>query len=334
MALGPPIAGTATAWYSQFESDVNNLLQRLQDNSSQAIDAKDVRDAVWTLYNQVQTVASQSVTQSNVYRSFTQSTTTVGGLLRNQLYTGISLEDMFNIMLNPYVAPNINDLYMNYQQEPEVEYQFGEPSPLTIVYSIIPGSSPLFSIDFNGPYLPISSNVPTGSDPETGIKASIAPTYSNTPALVQHNVFEMLVTSVDTLTFSATTSIIAKHKHYYGPLVIPGGFTASDLASIASVGSYINDTIVKGLTYSDLSTTHQFNKTVTFPVGAYFVYAAPAVFGDLTGDGFFINGMQSNSYTKVRATSSLTNEYSYDTPYNVWVSNYPYGYSQTKVWHL
>jgi hypothetical protein len=328
MSLGPPIAGTATAWYSQYESDVNNLLQRLQDNSSQAIDAKDVRDAVWTLYNQVQIVASQSMTQSGVVISATQSTVRVGGILRGMTYSGISLQDMFNIMLTPYVAPTINSFVSN-----NTEYQFGQSSPLTLSYNITPGSSALFSINFDGPNLPITSNVPTGSDPEVGTKGSIVPTYSTTPAVIQHNVFTMSVVSVDTLTFSATTSIIYKNKNYFGPLVIPGGFTASDLVSVASVGSYINDVIVKGLTYTGLATDHSLAEKIVFPAGSYFVYAAPVVFDELIGDGFVVNGLQSNAYTKVRATSSFSNEYAYNTPYNVWVSNYALGDSIAYVTH-
>lgn len=329
MALGTPITGSATPWYSQYETDVQNLLQRLQDNSSQSIDAKDVRDAVWTLYNQVSIVASQSVTQSVTYRSFTQSTVTVGGLLRGQTYSGLQLNHMFNLMLTPYVAPTINSFTPD-----NLTYQFGQTNPaLTLSYNITPGSSPLFTINFDGPYLPISSNVPTGSDPEIGTKTPVVPTYSATPAIIQHNVFTMSVVSADTLTFSATTSIIYKHKKYYGPLVIPGGFTASDLVSIASVGSYLTDSIIKGLTYSDLSVDHSFGKKMIFPTGSYFVYAAPVLFDDLTGDGFIINGMQSNAYTKVRTSSTFSNEYSYKHMYNVWVSNYSLGDSIATVVH-
>jgi len=145
---------------------------------------------------------------------------------------------------------------------------------------ITPGSSALFSINFDGPYLPISYNVPVGSDPEIGTKASIVPTYSTTPSIIQHNIFTMSVVSTDTLTFSATTSIVYKNKNYFGPVFIPGGFTASDLASVASVASYVSDNVIKGLTYSDLATTHSLEQKIIFPSGYYFVYAAPTVFGN------------------------------------------------------
>lgn len=328
MALGAPTTGTGSAWYSQFETDVQNLLQRLQDNSSQTIDAKDVRDTVWTLYNQVQTVASQSVTQSSTYRSQTQSTVTVGGLLRGATYSGLDFGQMFLTMLTPYVAPTINTLSAS-----PTEYQFGQNSVVTLSYDITPGSSPLFSIDFVGPWQAITSNLPTGSDPEVGTKGLIAPTYSISANLLEHNIFTMSVVTTDTLTFSSTASIVYKHKKYYGPLIIPGGFTSSDPTSVAAVAAYITDARIKSLTYSTLDTDHALGKAIDFATGSYFIYAAPEVFGDLDGDGFIINGMSSNAYTKVRISSTFSNEYSYLTPYNVWVSNYSLGSSRVKIVH-
>jgi len=82
MALGTPSTGTGSApsWFSEYESDFSQLLQRLADNTTNQIDAKDVRDSIWTLYNQILTVASQSLTQSFSYTLATPSTIGVGGI--------------------------------------------------------------------------------------------------------------------------------------------------------------------------------------------------------------------------------------------------------------
>jgi len=72
MSLGNPIAGTASDdWYSQYETDIEASLQRLGDNTSQSIDAKDVRDAIWSINNRVLNINNVvSGTSSLNLRSF------------------------------------------------------------------------------------------------------------------------------------------------------------------------------------------------------------------------------------------------------------------------
>lgn len=330
MSLGTPSIGTSSAWYSQYETDITQLLQRLQDNTSNLIDAKDVRDSIWTLYNQILLSASQSATQS-LYDLGTPSTVTVGGIIKGSTFSQASLKDLFDQMLLPYVAPTIDQFQLSSQL-----YQFGQVAPLlTASYSITPGSVPLFSIQLFGPSGLLSTNIPTGSDPETGVFGAIVPTYSTTPTLVGSNTFTMSVVTTDSLSFSQAASIDYNHKIYYGPIDLTpiGGFTASDPISVSTVESYLTDTRIKGLSYSDLTTGFTFDQDMVFATGSYFVFAHPTLFGELPYQGFYVENMFTTDHTKIRDASTFSNEYSYLTQYDVWISNASYDNVDINIRH-
>ena len=316
MSLGTPSIGTPSIWYSEYDSNMSSLLQRLSDNSSNMIVAKDVRDPIWTLYNQIQTVASQSLTQSSYYTLGTPSTISVGGISDGTTFSNVTFQQLFDSMLIPYVAPETTLFETSVS-----EYQFGQSSPsLNLNYSINVGSSPLSSISFEGPYLPITPVVPSGTDPESGVKTSIVPTYSTTVSVVQHNFFTMSFVTVDSLTFSATASTTYKHKRYYGQLTIAGGFTSSEPSSVLAVQTYLTDSRIKGLSYSNLGNNVNMSQAISFS-DQYFVFAAPTVFGFNFPTGFFIDNIFSQDFTKIKSGSTFSNEYSYNAPYDVWISN-------------
>lgn len=322
MSLGTPSIGTSSNWYSQYETDITQILQRLQDNTSNLIDAKDVRDAVWTVYTDIQTLASQSSTQSMFYDLATPSTVAVGGISKGLTFSQATIKQLFDQMLLPYVAPTIDQLVPS-----QLTYQFGQLAPLiSLSYQITPGSVDLFSIQFSGPSGVLGSVVPTGSDPETGSFGAIVPTYSTTPQITEQNIFTMSVITTDSLTFSATTSIDYQHKIYYGPIDLTsiGGFTASDPTSVTAVRSYLNDVRIKGLTYSNLQSMFDIDQDMVFATGSYFVYAHPTVYGELPDGGFYVENMFSTDFTKIRDASTFSNEYFYLTPYDVWISNASY----------
>lgn len=318
MSLGLPDIGTGSLYYSQYDSDIVALLTRLQDNNSNVILAKDVRDPVWTLWNKILTVASQSLTQSSLFTLGTPSTMTVGGILEGSTFSNADLQTLFEQLLLAYVEPTIT-------LEPTIsELQFGQLTGIGLSYSIDVGSSPLSSLNYTGPWLPISSDIPTGSDPETGLKSVGNPTYSNTVSLYQANTWTMSVVTGDGLTFSSTASLLYKHKLYFGNITIPGGFTSSSPSSIVAVGSYLTDTRIKGLSYSQLSLSPNISQIVNFSgSGQYFVFASPTVMGYNFPFGFFVDNIFSQGFTKVRSSSLFSNEYSYQAPYDVYISNYP-----------
>ena len=324
MSLGTPSTGTGSNWYSQYEDDFEILLQRLQDNTGNQIDAKDVRDMAWTLHNRVLQTASQSATVSAgiTFSSTRQTTFQVGGILRGTTYSNQSPLNMFRQMLESYAPPTINSFVSSNDT-----YQFGQTAPvLSLYYNVTPKYSPLFSINLEGPGGSLGANVPAGSDPEIGTFSGVAPTFSTSPSITETNTFTMSVITQDGLTFSTDDSITYKHKIYYGPIDLTsiGGFTPSLPASVVTTRAYLTDTRIKGLTVSSLQTGFAFKNELQFGTGSYFVYAHPTIYGKLPGQGFYTGNMFSTGFVKIRDASTFSNEYSYQIPYDVWISKNSY----------
>jgi len=221
MALGLPDIGTGSLYYSQYDSNIVDLLSRIYDNNTNAIVAKDVRDSIWSLYNDILLIATQSLTQFQIYYTLgTPSTIDVGGITVGSTFSNISFQNFFDQMLLPYVAPAVNSFNSSI-----TELQLLCSTRINLNDSIEVGSVPLSVINFTGPYLPIiSDGGPFTTNPFIGSRTSIVPTYSTTVAVTQTNTFPMSVVTTDFLSFTTSTSLTYKHKRYYGPLTIPGGF--------------------------------------------------------------------------------------------------------------
>lgn len=327
MSLGTPSIGTSSLYYSQYETVFVNLLQRLVDNATNDIDAKDVRDAVWTLYNQIQTVASQSLTQSFSYTLATPSTIDVGGIPAGTTFSNISFQDLLDQMFLPYVAPVVTGLTPS-----SLELEFGSTTGVALSYTIDVGSSPISStLSFIAPSGVFSSVIPSGTDPEVGTTPfTFTPTYSTSVTLTASNIATMSFTTADALSFDFSTSVIFKHKIYYGPLDLSSlslnyfwtGPWYNSTYSVATVSAFINDATILGLSYSNLATDFSFSQEMNF-IGKHFVYAHPTVFGDLPQGGFYINNNFNTGFVKVRSGETFSNANSYDAPYDVWVSTSP-----------
>ena len=330
MALGTPSAGTGSipSWFSQYETNFTNILQRLSDNTSNQIDAKDVRDAVWTLYNQILS-SSGSSTQSFTYTLGTPSTVDIGGILEGSTFSNIPIEDFLDRLLLPYITPVVTSFNTS-----NLELEFGQTTPTSLNFSIDVGSSPLLgNITFisPNPSTPLNPYPSTGSDPEVGTTTNnFTPTFSSVVSLTASNIATMSFQTLDGLTFSATTEVVFKHRIYYGPIDLSSlslstnYFNAWFLAtsSIATVSSFINDAAILGLSYSNLATGFSFSEDINFATGSYFVYAHPTIFGDLPQSGFYYDNQFRTGFVKVRSNATFSNAYSYDSPYDVWVSCY------------
>jgi hypothetical protein len=334
MALGTPSTGTGSApsWFSEYESDFSQLLQRLADNTTNQIDAKDVRDSIWTLYNQILTVASQSLTQSFSYTLATPSTIGVGGISAGTTFSSVSFDSLFDTLLLPYVGPVVLGLTPS-----NLELEFGNANSTSLSFTIDVGSSPLQgNIVFTSPNPStlLNSFPSTGNDPEVGTTTNtFTPTFSSVVTLTGVNIATMSFTTADLNTFSATCSVLFKHKKYWGSIDLTsiGGFTPSSLASVSALSSFINDAQILGLSYSGLSTDFIFDTDIYFATGSHFVFAYPDVFGNLTDDGFYVNNIFSNGFTRIRTGVTFSNTYSYSAPYTVWVSDYPFNDVTIKV---
>jgi hypothetical protein len=224
-------------------------------------------------------------------------------------------------MLLPYVAPVVNNF------GPSVlEKQFGDTTTLNLTYSINVGSLPLdsgYAIQFisPNPSSSIPNKIVTGNDPEVGTTNNFSLTFSNSVSTTQTLLATMSFRTSDLIVFTTSTSVVAKHKRYYGQKSIPIGFTPSIPSSVSAVASYLSDSVIKGLSYSELATNVNISQALNFN-DEYFVFAAPTVFGFNYPEGFFIDNIFSQDFTKVKSGVTFSNEFGYQAPYDVWVSNY------------
>jgi hypothetical protein len=213
MPIIPPDYGTGSSYYSQNFDNIQELLQRIYDNTNNVIVAKDVRDPLWTLWNKISGLSASLGSASISYSLGTPSTISVGGIVEGSTFSNATLSELFDQMLLPYVAPVVNNF------GPSVlEKQFGDTIVLNLTYSINVGSLPLdsgYAIQFisPNPASPISNNVVTGNDPETGTTNNFSLTYStSTFSVVSYAVATMSFRTTDLTVFTATTSIAQKHK--------------------------------------------------------------------------------------------------------------------------
>jgi len=321
MAIIPPDYGTGSSYYSQNFDNIQELLQRLYDNNSNIIVAKDVRDPLWTLWNKVIGLSASLGSASISYTLGTPSTISVGGISEGTTFSNATLSDLFDLMLLPYVAPVVNNF------GPSVlEKQFGDTTTLNLTYSINVGSLPLdsgYAIQFisPNPSSSIPNKIVTGNDPEVGTTNNFSLTFSNSVSTTQTLLATMSFRTSDLIVFTTSTSVVAKHKRYYGQKSIPIGFTPSIPSSVSAVASYLSDSVIKGLSYSELATNVNISQALNFN-DEYFVFAAPTVFGFNYPEGFFIDNIFSQDFTKVKSGVTFSNEFGYQAPYDVWVSNY------------
>jgi hypothetical protein len=318
----PPDFGTSSLYFSQNFDNIGELLQRLIDNNNNLILAKDVRDPIWTLWNKILDVESIISTQSMYYTLATPSTIDVGGILKGSTFSDADLGELFDKLLLPYQPPIVDSLSFT-----QNEIEFGSVVPVGISYSISLGSVGLdgsYGIQFISPN-PLSGPIPnlvTGNNPESGTSGAFTLTYSTLPNTIQNLVATMSFRTLDNLVFTQSTTIVAKHRRYYGPVSIPGGFNSNSVTSINSVSNFLTDSLIRGLSFSELSTNVNFSQAMSFN-NQYFVFASPTSFGFNFPEGFFIDNSFSNNFTKIKSGHNFQNNFGYITPYDIWISNNP-----------
>jgi hypothetical protein len=308
---------------SDYIGDISTLLTEIKDNSSQLIKPKDVRDSVWTLWNRiddVQILASQSASASNAiyYSNSNPTTQTVGGISVGSTFGGThSIQEMFDLLLYPYVAP-VGTLSIP-NSNPR---QFGGSTSVSISWTATKNKNTITSIKVDG-----STVVPTGNT-QTGTKISIG-THSTSPGTQVVQSFTMSVGDGVT-TVTSSTTLVWQNKVYWGKVnlsSISNPNLTTDPSYSNSVGDVTTDSIIKGLTGAGVSPgsvlSNSFSKTYTNIDGGgmYLVFAWPSVFGT---PKFTVNGLLSTAFTKVRGSTysnTFSNELGFVANYDVWVSN-------------
>ncbi len=302
---------------------VDDLLLQLPDNTSNSIVAQDVRDAVYTLWKNIEDVsiiAASAASASSFFQNSNATPVTVGGIVAGSTFsTPKTMQEMFDLLLYPYIAPGASISGLSNRQ-------FGASLGVTLNWTATKNSNSITSIIVNG-----NVQIPTGNT-QLGSQAANG-THSLTPGVSQSNSFNMSVGDGTTTTNTSTSLTWMNNRHWgYVDLSSLGNpdLTANP-GSASIVGAYITDTIIKALTGAnanaqlfgkELSTTKSKIYTGIDGAGKHLVFAWPSTVASPYTPTFTVNGLPNTAFTQVRTNSVFVNEVGFNgTNYEVWVSN-------------
>ena len=293
MIIGTYSGGSASA--NEY-STLPELLNQIPDNTGNLIDAVNIRNSVYTLWERisdVQVTASQSA--SIIYSNSTPTPVSVGGIVAGSTFSNKTMTEMWNDLLYPYIAPSSSlsggDLR-----------EFGSNNGVTLTWNVTKGSELITTIIVDG--TPI---VVTG-DNQSGTKSTTA-TQNN------FTTFTMTVSDIPngSSTVSSSTSVSWSSAIYWGktptftlPSMIVSGSQPA-WADGAGISPGKSVTPSKSRSYNGIN-----------GAGQYLVFAWPTSYGE---PSFTINGNPNTAFTKIGSAVSHTNIHGYTANYDVWISN-------------
>ena len=315
------VVGYPVSTLSRYYSSIDDLLVPLLDNTNNSINAINVRDAVFTLYQYTNAVfASASATASLSYDRSTPSSYlgNVGGVQQGSTFSG-TIQDVLDRIFYPYTAPSGSLSSLSNRE-------YGQNTSVTLNWSVVKNSNPITSIIVNG-----TPFVPTGNN-QTGTLSTNG-THSLTPGVSQTNTFTMNVGD-GTTTISVSTSLTWMNRMFWGSI---------DLSSIGNpnltiypgsaslVASLCTDSTVRNLSGANangsgigsvLSTSKNYTYNNIDGAGDYLIFAWPSNFASPYTPTFTVNGLPNTAFTRVRTNSPFVNQWGFSgTNYEVWVSN-------------
>jgi hypothetical protein len=289
--------GTSSNWFSEYEGNIESILQRLADNEENLISAKDVRDAVWSLWSNIEEIPSP--TGSTLYTLGTPSNIDVGGVKSGTTFSNITFGDLLDRIFISEILPTAQVELSN------KIIGFGQNLPTSLSYSIDPGT---FNLE-SGYGIQFTNGIPSKLSTElSGNSVNFNPTFSNSNNPIE-NVTVTMSFKADGITYSFSDKLEFKHKIYFGTIdnnLVP------------------DDNTIKGLSYSQYSNNVNFSQIIDFN-NNYFIFCYPTSFGFFYPEGFFIDNLFVQSFTKIISDSDFINEFGISVKYDVWISNQPIG---------
>jgi len=269
---------------------ITDLLDNIPDNTSNLIDAKDVRDAVWTLWNKIDdVVAGLSSSGINVYgtssgtfsadttynRTRPSSAAAVGGVATGSTFSG-SIQDVLDRIFYPYTPPTC-------ALSGGETRQFGAGTSVVLNFTLNKNEKPInsASIFLLNSTTHLISPLPASVTQNNTTPATFGPsTLSSTPASLTtyatHSVAPAspswtntytLYVGDGTSTATAATSIVWMNRMYYGTInlstlpsnsnpdlnIRPDGSNSQQVASsIIQIGYFITNAIINTSTVTSI----------------------------------------------------------------------------------
>jgi len=295
---GPPLPTGGSSSANEY-STIQELLYKMPDNTANLIQAKDVRDSVYTLWERISTVeiiASQSASASSIYTNLFPTPYTVGGIPAGSTFSNQTMQQMFDALLYPYVAPGAS-LTGGFYRE------YGDSNVLTLSWSVTKHSKSITTIVVNS--IPI---VATGNNQSGSIPGQTATQNVNTS-------FTMTVSDIPngTSTVTSTTNATWDNRRYWGTL--PVGHALTTISGLPFTHTNIS------VLSNELGSGYAQTRTITTNTD-YVVFIWPHNSVDLSTNPphVSIGGFGNNNWIKTRNNVQFTNQFGYTgTNYDVWV---------------
>lgn len=358
MPINGTYSGTSSVVESNSYSTIDDLLFQLPDNDINQIDARNIRNAVYTLWEKTETAIGITGPVGPTGIGITGPVGPTGiGLVGPIGPTGIGLIGPTGPVGPTGASAPLDLLY--YQNDTPVPVKIGgieagttfvNPTDMQtmfdkLLYPYIPLSVDITptnkTIEYgnpNGLINTVSFNwtvtkntndivsitvdgqsiTPTG-DTQTGV-LNVIGTHSVTPGASQINNFTISANDGDE-TRNDTSRITWMNRIYWGNVDLGGVNLSSDPGLVGSIVPLCDDDTIKSLSGSTLTT----NKGRTYNgidgSGNHLIFAWPT---SLSGSGsatFIVGGLPSSAFTRVRTNSPFVNQYGFTTNYEVWVSD-------------
>ena len=191
---------------------ISDLLANIPDNNTNLIDAKDVRDAVWTLWNRIEDInIGLSSSGINIYatgsgtfsadlrydRTRLSSAAPVGGVPTGSTFSG-TLQDVFDRIFYPYTAPTC-------ALSGGSTRQFGSNTSVTLSFTLN---------KFEKPVTAVSIQLLSGTSPITPIPSVITQNNTNPASFGPSTLSTTPASIVTYATHSATPTSLSESNTY------------------------------------------------------------------------------------------------------------------------
>jgi hypothetical protein len=311
--------GTGSAIESNEYDNITSLLNQLPDNTGNLINPSDIRDSVYTLWQKSESIEQIAISASEAVPLYTNSTPTLqplGGIPSGSTFSNKTIQEMFDQLLYPYIAPVVSISSSNTPRE------FGSTTSTTLTWSVNKGSSNIQNITVN--------NIIQGGAPFTTNQSGT----QNTNA-TQNTLTQFTITAFDgTGTASANTQVVWQNRRYWGRVNL-GNLVLPEIPDPVLnfnivAGSYstaITDSFIRNLNGAGVGSGSELavNSNKTYNGingnGQHLIFAWPTSFGNPT---FTVGGFTNTAFTKIRDNSPFTNQLGFQINYDVWISNTPY----------
>jgi hypothetical protein len=307
-------------------SDVQDLLNQLQDNNANLIYANHVRDAVYTLWERVEEVAIIAASASAISPYFLNpnpTTIEVGGItLSTTFSTQQTVQQMFDRMLYPYVEPILRLGAFKYF--PLANKEYGQNPNSTLYWSVTKSSNSIQAITVVGQSILANGGNQASTKTITGSYSTIGASTTNS--------FQMTVNDGVT-NYTISTEYQWMNRLYWGSLVLSGidnpdftldsGLLATVTMNSATILGLDNSKLFKGggNDYT-IDTIETFDMPATeFGSGGYLVYAWSSHIPYATVPKFKVNGVRSTAFSNIKNGWNFVNVYGVTSSYEVWISN-------------